>query len=174
LPEHREGTPERYATLESFLWRDFGEAGEWMDWVKTRQLGTPVEDPRSSFALALRLQHALRRLEVANSGAGTSPTAAATLNGLVGKFKTQPRVSPDGRLSLGPAPARARDPVALLLTMALNAMAEGVWHRFKLCRDPTCKASFYDASKSGTKVWCSMSLCGSRDKMRRLRRRRKA
>jgi predicted RNA-binding Zn ribbon-like protein len=48
-------------------------------------------------------------------------------------------------------------------------MQMGDWGRFKLCRDPACCASYYDASKSAAKTWCSMETCGSRNKMRRYR-----
>ena len=52
-----------------------------------------------------------------------------------------------------------------------DAMQAGQWRRFKLCRDPSCRASFYDASKAAAKNWCAMQTCGSRNKMRRYRAR---
>jgi len=61
------------------------------------------------------------------------------------------------------------EPAALLLIEALEAMRLGLWRRFKLCREATCRASFYDASKAAGKVWCEMTTCGSRNKMRRYR-----
>jgi predicted RNA-binding Zn ribbon-like protein len=53
--------------------------------------------------------------------------------------------------------------------MALEALQSGIWRRFKLCHDPTSRASYYDVSKAAAKTWCSMETCDSRNKMRRYR-----
>ena len=61
------------------------------------------------------------------------------------------------------------DPVAPLLVLALEAIRADAWRRFKLCREPGCRASFFDSSKATAKTWCAMRTCGSRNKMRRYR-----
>jgi len=172
LPEHRQGTPSAYVTLESFLWRDFCDSAEWREWARKHALGSAADGVPPQFRLAMGLQRALRALELENNGGPADHGAAAQLNALIARFKVQPRLSPAGEISVAAAHL-GNSPVARLLIMAVEAMQSGTWRRFKLCREPTCSASFYDASKSGTKIWCSMALCGSRDKMRRLRQRRR-
>jgi predicted RNA-binding Zn ribbon-like protein len=46
--------------------------------------------------------------------------------------------------------------------------------RVKLCPGRDCGWLFLDASKNRSRRWCSMEICGSRDKMRRLHARRRA
>ncbi|HEV2594596.1 MAG TPA: CGNR zinc finger domain-containing protein [Sphingomicrobium sp.] len=174
MPEHRPGTPAAYAVLESFLWWDFSGADDWVDWAKARGIGLETDGIRSAYARVIALQQALRRLEAANGGAAHNGDAIAFVNTLIARLKVRPKLSPSGEINLSADAAGKDDPVATLLLMVLETMAAGDWKRFKLCREPTCSASFYDSSKSATKVWCSMALCGSRDKMRRLRQRQKA
>ena len=174
MPEHRPGTPSAYETLESFLWWDFAGASDWAQWAAKRGIARSAKAGRRSFEGAISLQETLRRLEAANNGAEPAGSDLAALNALIGQLDVRPELSPPGQIALTSSASGKDAPVASLLIMALNAMAEGIWSRFKLCRDPTCSASFYDASKSSTKVWCSMAVCGSRDKMRRLRSRQRA
>ena len=168
MPEHREGTPADLRDLESFLWRDLGTVETWHDWIEQRRF-----EPRlapSSFDEARDLQESLRQLEAANNGVavGVEVTEAMVrLNDAIGKHALSPRITADGvRVE-----SRTGDPVGHILQLAIQAMSEGFWPRFKLCRDAACRASFFDVSKNGSKTWCSMELCGSRNKMRRLRER---
>lgn len=57
------------------------------------------------------------------------------------------------------------DATADLLTSADRA-------RIRKCR--SCVLHFYDTSKKGTRLWCSMSLCGNRSKVAAYARRRHA
>ena len=50
----------------------------------------------------------------------------------------------------------------------------GTWERFKVCRSDTCRWAFYDHSKNGRSCWCSMRVCGSRQKARTYRARQRA
>jgi predicted RNA-binding Zn ribbon-like protein len=42
------------------------------------------------------------------------------------------------------------------------------------CADPTCNWLFLDTTKSHTRRWCEMRVCGNRDKARRFYRKRQA
>jgi predicted RNA-binding Zn ribbon-like protein len=171
MPEHRPGTPAKLSELESFLWNDF-EAGlkDWSAWVR-RKLPQCLhaETEERSFGNAMLLHKALRSLQAANSGIATDKEVASrqTVNNLVAHYGIHPRLGEDGSDSL--SSNSPRDAVALLILAALDAMHSGTWVRFKLCQEPTCRASYYDASKSAAKTWCSMETCGSRNKMRRYR-----
>lgn len=172
MPEHRTGTPSALSDLESFLWHDF-ELGltDWTAWVqrKTPDLSGTVTP--ESFLHAMRLHRALRTLQATNSGLGGEEHAALeTINQLITAFQIRPQLRLDRTLPL--VSTGSPGPGAHLLTTALETLRSGEWRRFKLCRDPSCRASYYDASKAAVKTWCSMGTCGSRNKMRRYRERR--
>ena len=59
-----------------------------------------------------------------------------------------------------------RDVAELLTTPELTHV--------KLCPGRDCGWLFIDRSKNQSRRWCSMAICGSRDKMRRLHARRRA
>lgn len=48
---------------------------------------------------------------------------------------------------------------------AVELLTHGPLHRIGEC--PTCGWLFLDTSKNGRRRWCSMAMCGSRDKARR-------
>jgi predicted RNA-binding Zn ribbon-like protein len=173
MPEHHPGTPPAYTVLESFLWRDFADVDEWISWTLKHGLLTKKNSQPDAFRRAMILQAALRSLESTNNGAPCDKGAISRLNQAIKACDIRPIVLSPGSAQLRPRPdLDSEEPIATLLTLVLDAMRENVWHRFKLCREPTCKASFYDSSKSATKTWCSMERCGSRNKMRRLRAKR--
>ena len=49
------------------------------------------------------------------------------------------------------------------------AEREGTWRRLKICREDTCRAVYFDRSKNSSKTWCSMAICGNRNKTRSYR-----
>ena len=173
MPEHRPETPSEFRILESFLWHDFETArSDWNAWVLRKLPETSEAAARAAFHRAIELHGALRWLQAANSGMKIGINLAAsleTLNRLITYYRIQPRLREIGYLSL--ASESPSNPVSHLLLMALSALQSGSWRRFKLCSDPECRASYYDASKAATKTWCSMATCGSRNKMRRYRAR---
>lgn len=51
-------------------------------------------------------------------------------------------------------------------------LKEAETERLRRCSNPACTMVFYDTSKNNTRRWCSMSLCGNRDKVARFRARK--
>jgi predicted RNA-binding Zn ribbon-like protein len=41
----------------------------------------------------------------------------------------------------------------------------------KICRAGGCQIAYYDRSKNASRCWCSMQVCGNRNKTRAYRRR---
>jgi predicted RNA-binding Zn ribbon-like protein len=126
--------------------------------------------------LALALREGLRAALARNNDA-EQPTDAAALDrleevasGLVLRvtFATgEPGLQPqDG------SPARRL--LATLLAAAVPAGRDRTWDRLKVCREPRCRAAFYDTSRNGSGVWCSMSACGAAAKQRAFVERRRA
>lgn len=46
---------------------------------------------------------------------------------------------------------------------------QGRLGRVKLCGGEDCRWAFYDASRNGSRQWCSMEVCGNRQKARTYR-----
>jgi predicted RNA-binding Zn ribbon-like protein len=67
----------------------------------------------------------------------------------------------------------ASDPVtgtlALVARDALDLVTSPAADRLRECADPECHALFLDASRPGSRRWCSMDTCGNRAKKQRHR-----
>jgi predicted RNA-binding Zn ribbon-like protein len=60
-----------------------------------------------------------------------------------------------------------------LASIVAVAQIDGTWSRLKACPGVHCGWAFYDHSRNQSGSWCSMSVCGSRAKVREYRRRKK-
>jgi predicted RNA-binding Zn ribbon-like protein len=74
------------------------------------------------------------------------------------------------------APARAGSAPALgpILATVYDALGSEALGRLKVCRNEGCRWAFYDTSRNRSGVWCSMAICGNRQKGRVYRRRHAA
>lgn len=54
-----------------------------------------------------------------------------------------------------------------------EGIADGSLRRLKICRATDCRWAFLDASRNGSRHWCSMEVCGNRQKARAFRARRR-
>ncbi|MFJ8137241.1 CGNR zinc finger domain-containing protein [Streptomyces sp. NPDC096013] len=59
----------------------------------------------------------------------------------------------------------------VLVETVAASVAGGGWRRLKLCASADCRWAFYDTSRNGGGRWCSMEVCGNRNKTRAYRRR---
>jgi predicted RNA-binding Zn ribbon-like protein len=59
----------------------------------------------------------------------------------------------------------ARDAAVFLTSADLS--------RLRTCGNPRCRWVFHDGTRSGTRRWCSMAVCGNRAKLHRFRQRRR-
>lgn len=97
-----------------------------------------------------------RSVDVVNRWAATSPPALQLTADGTGKRLLAPTAA--GLLALV-----ARDGVDLLAGPDAGRLRE--------CSGDTCTLLYLDTSRAGNRRWCSMDVCGSRDKMARYRRR---
>ena len=140
-------------------------------WLAGRGLipaGTQPTD--ADLAAAHRLRDALRGALVARASSGWDGRAAA--NEALAGLTLRIELSADGTPHLSPV-AGTGAPAALTRLAATAALAEadGSWQRLKICAAPDCRWVFYDTSRSGAGRWCSMRVCGNRDKTRAYRQR---
>ena len=67
----------------------------------------------------------------------------------------------------------ADTPISTTLIRVREAQLAGTWRRLKICREHSCRAAYYDHSKNASATWCSMQVCGNRNKARRFRSKNK-
>lgn len=85
------------------------------------------------------------------------------------------RTTFDGtRPRLVPSITGVRAGLARVLVAIIEAQTAGAWIRLKLCGADDCAWAYYDTSKNRSRLWCSMEVCGNRQKTRAYRARRRA
>ncbi len=81
------------------------------------------------------------------------------------------RIGADGNLELLPLGGAAD--MAGAATVALLTWGSGSeGARLKVCAAPECRWAYYDTSRSRSRSWCDMNVCGVRHKMREYRARK--
>jgi predicted RNA-binding Zn ribbon-like protein len=61
--------------------------------------------------------------------------------------------------------------LAAVARSAAELVAEGAGARLRLCANPRCGLFFYDNSRTHRRRWCSMAVCGNRNKVAAFARR---
>ncbi|MFC7375627.1 CGNR zinc finger domain-containing protein [Brachybacterium sp. GCM10030267] len=65
----------------------------------------------------------------------------------------------------------ARDALGVVAADAIEILSGERDGRLAICASPTCRAIFFDTSRSRTRRWCDMNTCGNRQKKARFRNR---
>lgn len=80
---------------------------------------------------------------------------------------------PDLALPVASAPGAvgltARTAAEAALASAVVLQIQGKLGRVRLCGGEDCRWAFYDESRNGSRQWCSMGVCGNRQKARTYR-----
>ena len=142
-------------------------------WLEGRGLTRPGDDVDGELFVAARaLRSALRELALANT-LGVPPGAdrRAAIDAALGAFPLVVRAGSEG-VGLAPAGTGAARGLGALVALVAEARVAGAWERLKACRQETCGWLFYDSSRNRSSSWCSMQVCGSREKSRAYRHRR--
>jgi predicted RNA-binding Zn ribbon-like protein len=178
----REPAPGRLGLVQAFLnsFHDIGDEfgkehfsdprslGEWLS-----RRGLPIdpdEVSRSDLRRALAVRTGLRALLVANNDGPLDADAVKQLDDATRKASLGVRLARNSA-ELVPRASGVDGALALILAAVAEAMLDGTWSRFKACRDTDCQWAFYDHSRNGGSVWCSMQVCGGRAKQREYYRR---
>lgn len=61
--------------------------------------------------------------------------------------------------------------VGAVLVAATRLAVLDEWDRVKICPADDCRWAFYDRSRNRSRTWCSMRVCGNRQKARTFRQR---
>jgi predicted RNA-binding Zn ribbon-like protein len=141
-------------------------AGAGLAGARPAGVSPPVD--QETFAGALALREAISALVTATVVGGSAPAAAVRC---VNQWLALPPERPVLRLEagmpvLGPAPA-ARTPRGVLAMIAADAaelLGTDLRERLRICPGPGCRGRFLDDSPAGRRRWCSMAVCGNRNK----------
>ena len=126
--------------------------------------GTDVAN--EDLELALRLRGALRAELAAHHDGDVDPAAAAELDDVCAHLPLRAVAS---GAALAPVGSDARGGLAAVVAAAARARITGSWPRLKICPADDCRWAFYDASRNRSRRWCSMDVCGNRNKVRAFR-----
>ena len=120
-----------------------------------------------SLQLFLRIREGLRALVMVNSGEPPEKTALKGMESVAQRLGLGFQVGSDGSLSAVPSGNGLERAAGKLLLIAYRSMIDGTWARLKACSSDSCRYAFYDNSKNRTGKWCSMAVCGNRNKVRK-------
>lgn len=144
-------------------------------WLKAAGLGDAAGDANETMADLRALRAELRPVfEGLEAGKPLSDAVLTSVNhrlaGLNGHHVLQ-RGEDGPALGLAFNPA---EPTALIALDFARFVCEAEPARLKRCAADHCTLVFYDRGRNNTRRWCTMSLCGNRDKVARFRARRTA
>jgi predicted RNA-binding Zn ribbon-like protein len=131
----------------------------------------PVTD--DDHARAIELREAIRELVSAHAGLPHDERAADVVNEAGRRAGLRP-VLADPVTRFEPTAAGVDGALGHIVAAIHAGIAEGTWERLKACERDVCRWAFYDHSKNRSGHWCSMAVCGQREKNRRAYRRRVA
>ncbi|HVC05173.1 MAG TPA: CGNR zinc finger domain-containing protein [Candidatus Acidoferrales bacterium] len=143
-------------------------AAEWLE----RVTGVPVTVSEKQLARLVATREALRDLLEAHTGENVDPGVRVRLQKLLGHAPLRPVFTDDGA-TLAVDCAGVDSFLGMISTSIVEATLMGTWDRLKVCRRHSCRWAFYDHSKNGCSCWCSMRVCGTREKARAYRARRR-
>ena len=179
-PETRTPAPGSLHLVQLFI--NSNEMPDGVDELRTRPLaaswlrettGSEITLSERDLERLIATREALRDLLEAHTGENVDPAVTVRLQKLLGHAPLRPILSTSGATLA--VDCRGVDSfLGLISTAIVEATLMGTWDRFKVCRSETCRWAYYDHSKNGRSCWCSMRVCGSRDKARTYRARQRA
>lgn len=141
------------------------------DWLRMAKVVDAVVPVRVSSALlddARLLREAISDLIDASIGSAKPARASVALvNDWVAEHPATPRLdTARWALTARPGSDPATDAVTGVVLDAIDLLSSPARARIKVCDGSTCGFRFYDRSPTGHRQWCSMKLCGNREKAR--------
>lgn len=157
------------------LTETFASPSALRDWLSEHDL---LADDAGSVSAAdvehaIALREALRAMLRAHHGQELDPAAPETLEAAARRARLAVRFAPDGGARVEPLAGGVDGALGRVLARVVAAMEDGTWQRMKVCPADDCQWAFYDASRNRSAVWCSMGVCGNRNKVRAFRERQR-
>jgi predicted RNA-binding Zn ribbon-like protein len=117
------------------------------------------------------LRAALRELATGHHDGEPDPAAALRFDEVAQRLPLRATIDEGGQPRLEAGGEGADRALARVVIAVLRATAHGQWHRVKVCPADDCAWAFVDRSKNRSRRWCSMGVCGNREKTRAYRER---
>ena len=127
---------------------------------------------RAHVERAAALREALRTLLLAHNEEGVDTSEAAqAIDRAARQAALEVRFNPDCTTELVPAATGASAAIGQLVAIVADAAGTEEWSRLKACRRESCLWAFYDQARNRSRAWCSMEVCGNREKAQKFRAR---
>ncbi len=138
---------------------------------------TAPEATAEVFSTALELRAAIRKaLEAIATGQAMLPEWVGAVNAVLRWTEGYDQLVPAGagwRVGFVERQERLEWLLAAVARSAAELIAEGSGAAVRKCANPACVLYFYDVSRTGRRRWCSMAVCGNRNKVAAYARRRR-
>jgi predicted RNA-binding Zn ribbon-like protein len=138
-----------------------GDPDELAKWLRHNDLlGPDATVQPADLNRTVELREAVRSVLTGGPSAGR---AATRLTSAARRSRLRPEFTPSGARLVSGASGVDHALGTLLVTIT-EAMADGRWRRLKVCENDACRWAFFDASRASAGKWCSMAVCGNRNK----------
>jgi predicted RNA-binding Zn ribbon-like protein len=178
-PEPRSPAPGALALVQRFI--NSNEMPDGVDELRTAPLASAwlLRTTGASLAVSekdrgrlVATREALRDLLEAHTGENVDPAVAVRLERLIGRAPLRSVLTSTGATLV--VDCGGVDGFLGTISAAIvEATLTGTWERLKVCRRESCRWAFFDHSRNDRSCWCSMRSCGSREKARAYRARRR-
>ncbi len=142
-------------------------------WLSERGLlSERARTTRAHVDRAVELREALRTLLLAHNDEGIDTAdAAKAIDRAARQAELEVRFNPDCTTELVPAAQGAAAAIGRIVAIVADAAGTEEWSRLKACRRESCLWAFYDQARNRSRAWCSMEVCGNREKAQKFRER---
>ncbi|HEY8066824.1 MAG TPA: CGNR zinc finger domain-containing protein [Methylosinus sp.] len=172
------------------LWIDFlnttpvmnGEAIDFLfnaeglaKWARAAGIDCAGRPSKAELKSAWETRTALRELfDKLSAGGAISARRLEPIDRLVGSVEIRERlILRDGHLALAEETRIEKDVVATTVARDFaKFICEAEPERLKHCANPACSMVFYDRGRNNIRRWCTMAICGNRDKVAQYRARK--
>ncbi|QEU91503.1 CGNR zinc finger domain-containing protein [Streptomyces kanamyceticus] len=139
-----------------------------IDWLAVN--GLAVDSCTSAqLDLARELRESIHAAATAAALQEALPASAVqVINDRSARGRAAAVLTPEGKRQwrLG-STSSVEDALGVIAADAISVIAGERDGRLALCASPTCRAAFFDTSRSRTRKWCDMNTCGNRQKKAR-------
>jgi predicted RNA-binding Zn ribbon-like protein len=144
-------------------------------WLSEQGLVDDLVEPSDEEVTdALAVREAIRELLLANNGVPADTHAASKTLEAAGREAGLTVRFENGRPLLAAEGDGTRAAIGRIVATVAELAPTDEWQRLKGCRDDNCRVAFYDKSRNRSRAWCSMEVCGNREKARSFRARHAA
>jgi predicted RNA-binding Zn ribbon-like protein len=141
-------------------------------WVREAGLGQLPQIDEIGLAAALELREAIYAL-VTSKRSGRA-RAVAGVNRAAARTPLVPQLDETGEVSIWALVDGTEQVLSTIARDAIDLMSSPMRTRVRECARPDCTILFLDASRPGSRRWCSMEACGNQTKSASLRAKRRA